>query len=386
MSINLTPDIGENFCYAPWTNIHISTIGQYKTCCAGTSTLGTLTGDINYSLLTEIKTALINNQPHSNCNICIKSEEHSPNNERNWYNIIANRKVIPINTINDQYLQNLDVRWNNTCNLSCVYCGADASSLWAQKTKQSVPQENKEQNVIDIVNRIRLNKSTIKNVALLGGEPLLQKENELLLDALDSNVHINIITNLSVPLEKNKIFNQLLNKDNVMWDVSFETVGNRFEYVRHGASWTLMIKNLRLLQEAIKDKPMHNINITGQFSVYNCLNLSEVLEYLLDNNLPIMKLNELIYPSVLSVFSLPNHLLIKASHETAKSIKYFEYFNLPTQIDFLNKQTKHLQETNNPTANVNALYKWHADQEQKFWPDSTLKFSELWPEFKQDTP
>ena len=33
--INLTPEIGSNFCYAPWTNVHINPQGTYKTCCGG---------------------------------------------------------------------------------------------------------------------------------------------------------------------------------------------------------------------------------------------------------------------------------------------------------------------------------------------------------------
>jgi hypothetical protein len=35
MAIKLSKQIGKNFCFAPWTNLHINTEGDFKVCCAG---------------------------------------------------------------------------------------------------------------------------------------------------------------------------------------------------------------------------------------------------------------------------------------------------------------------------------------------------------------
>jgi hypothetical protein len=42
-------------------------------------------------------------------------------------------------------------------------------------------------------------------------------------------------SNQTLNLTNNKIFDILKNKSNVIWNISFETIGRRFEYVRHGA-------------------------------------------------------------------------------------------------------------------------------------------------------
>ena len=72
MTLKLDNSIGKNFCYAPWTNIHIDTRGIYKTCCAGKAELGDLRvvpiqNIMNSSELVEIKSKILNNQEHPNC-------------------------------------------------------------------------------------------------------------------------------------------------------------------------------------------------------------------------------------------------------------------------------------------------------------------------------
>lgn len=383
MTIKLQPEIGSNFCYAPWTNIHINTTGTYKTCCAGTEEIGDLRiipiKDLLLNpKLSSIKHSLQNNLYHTNCAICTRQEQHSSVSERSWYNNIAEHKSIEINNLDSQNLQNLDIRWSNTCNLSCVYCDHEASSQWASLKQQPIERLNYSNTLPSILEFIDSNRTTIKNLALLGGEPLLQKENDALLDVIADHVNINIITNLSVPLENNRIFQKLLQKQNVMWDVSFETVEDKFEYVRHGSNWDLIKKNIKYLKDSTKNTN-HNIGITSQYSVYNAMNLSELHQYFADNDFPMMRWNELHYPSILSVASLPNVYLGKAIEELEGS-KQFHY--MPVQEKFLEDMANSLRNIKSNKENCNDLYKWHQDQESTYWPNSRLKFAELWPEFR----
>jgi organic radical activating enzyme len=385
MSILLDKSIGRNFCYAPWTNIHINPQGVYKSCCAGQTEMGDLRiipiqSVVSSAELQEIKQAILNNEKHSNCEICIRQEQNTSSSERSWYNDIAENQPITINNINDQHLQNLDIRWSTTCNLSCVYCDQYASSQWASLKKQPVPKIDYTDTMAGILKFIDANRRTLKNLALLGGEPLLQKENDQLLDVIDAGVYINVITNLSVPLENNRIFKKLLEKNRVMWDVSFETVEDRFNYVRHGSNWDLIIKNLQYLQDATKDKPDHLIGITSQYSVYNALNLVELHEYFKDNNIPIMRWNELNYPEILAVISLPKQYLDRAIIELEGSVKF--HMHEPQQR-FLLDMADALRTVQPTVNNCDGLYRWHAKQEQAYWPDSPLKFANLWPEYKE---
>ena len=384
MTVKLNTEIGSNFCYAPWTNIHINTTGRYKTCCAGTDEIGDLRiipikDLLSSTTLNGIKSSLHQNQTNQNCTVCARQEQHSSVSERTWYNNIAEHQSIDLDQLSAQQIQNLDIRWSNTCNLSCVYCDHEASSQWAALKKQPVERLDYTNTLPGLLEFIDGNRATIKILALLGGEPLLQKENDALLDVIANHVHINVITNLSVPLENNRIFHKLLAKDNVMWDISFETVEDRFEYVRHGSGWPLMLKNIQYLKQAIKDKHGHNIGITSQYSVYNAMNLSELHQYFADNDLPMMRWNELHYPDVLSVSSLPKHYLNKAIAELELS-KQYHY--MPVQERFLADMANSLQNINSSSQDCNKLYQWHSTQEQTYWPDTKLKFEDLWPEYR----
>jgi organic radical activating enzyme len=384
MSIKLSNEIGSNFCYAPWTNIHINTAGEYKTCCAGTNIVGDLRTVPIQNLLSDqklikIKRSIVDNNDHPNCQICYRQEQHSSVSERAWYVDIANNQPINIDNINDVKLQNLDIRWSNTCNLSCVYCDHEASSQWASLKRLPVERLNYDNTLPDIVKFIESNKATLKNLALLGGEPLLQKENDYLLDAIDENVNINVITNLSVPLKNNRIFQKLVSKKNVMWDISFETVEDQFEYVRHGSSWSLMLENLKLLTQAIKNEPGQRIGITSQYSVYNAMSLSRLHEYFADNDLPMMRWNELHYPNVLSVSSLPQQFIDRAIIELENSI---QYHYSPVQERFLQEMAVSLKNIKSTKINCDNLYAWHQTQEQTYWPNFKYKFAELWPEYR----
>jgi len=383
MTISLKADIGDNFCYAPWTNIHINTTGTYKTCCAGTEEIGDLRQIPIQDLLTnkkliQIKNSLYENHSHVNCNICSRQEKHSAVSERTWYNNIAENQIIVIDNLDNQSLQNLDIRWSNTCNLSCVYCDYEASSQWAILKNQPISRLDYSSTLPDILEFIQSHKSTIKNLALLGGEPLLQKENSDLLDVIDDNVHINVITNLSVPLDNNKIFKKLLDKKNVMWDISFETVEERFDYVRHGSSWNIMLKNIGYLTKEIKQKPGHNIGVTSQYCVYNALTLSTLHEFFLDNKLPNIRWNELHYPDILSVVNLPQHHINIAIKELECSLEY----NLqPVQQRFIKDMQRTLQSINSITEDCRDLNKWHQQREETYWPTANLKFKNLWKEY-----
>ena len=384
MTVKLDTEIGSNFCYAPWTNIHINTTGRYKTCCAGTDEIGDLRiipikDLLSSTTLNGIKSSLHQNHAHTNCTICARQEQHSSVSERTWYNNIAEYQAIKLDQITAQNIQNLDIRWSNTCNLSCVYCDHEASSQWAALKQQPVERLDYTNTLPGLLEFIDSNRDTIKNLALLGGEPLLQKENDALLDVIANHVHINVITNLSVPLENNRIFQKLLAKDNVMWDISFETVEDRFEYVRHGSSWSLMLKNIQYLKQATEDKPGHNIGITSQYSVYNAMNLSKLHQYFADNDLPMMRWNELHYPDVLSVSSLPKDYLNKAITELELS-KQYHY--MPVQERFLADMANSLQNINSSSQDCKKLYQWHSVQEQTYWPNTKLKFEDLWPEYQ----
>lgn len=78
------------------------------------------------------------------------------------------------------------------CNLRCSYCDTSYALRGIDGKKMTIEE---------ILNEV--GKYNCKNVTLTGGEPLLTKESELLINALlDNNYQVNIETNGSIDIDK----------------------------------------------------------------------------------------------------------------------------------------------------------------------------------------
>jgi pyruvate-formate lyase-activating enzyme len=113
----------------------------------------------------------------------------------------------------------LEVYFDNTCNLKCLYCGPHFSSLWDAENKRHGAFSKGELTISDKYkksNNIELNKQRLfdwlkKNVQhltvfnILGGEPLYQKEFEQCLNLFEQypapELKLQIFTNLNTTLE-----------------------------------------------------------------------------------------------------------------------------------------------------------------------------------------
>jgi organic radical activating enzyme len=81
--------------------------------------------------------------------------------------------------------------------------------LNSKETK--IGQDNKQK----ITNFFVKNGSNLKTVAMVGGEPLLIKENADLLDVIPTNVKIQVISNFSSDVTKSKVFEKLCKRQNM---------------------------------------------------------------------------------------------------------------------------------------------------------------------------
>ena len=255
-------------CVAPWTNIHVSTTGGVAPCCFGKDLDNVNNPDFEYAKhpkLIEIKKELLAGTTPSYCSDCP---------EFTWYDEF---RGTTIHNDTDFELKSVDVRWSNQCNLSCVYCTANESSTWDQlknNTTTTTTRKYKSQHG-KLLSLIKEN--NVHRVSLLGGEPLLIKENIALLDTIDDNASVTVFTNLTIDINKSKVYQLLLERNNVEWIVSMETVGERFEFVRRGGEWQTLVNNLTHLTSNLNTTS--TVNSMSQFSVYSATNMIELYEF-----------------------------------------------------------------------------------------------------------
>lgn len=264
----------EKYCSAVDAGLFVGVDGEVKLCCSGYGGLGNIRSQsiadiFKSSTFLRIQNRLDNNKPDPYCGICNHVESTAPgSSQRSAFN-----NQFPIT--NGRRLKLIDIRWSNVCNLTCRYCNIHDSSEWRKIHNLSVENVDKDyteslfQEVID-------NQNSIENVYLLGGEPLLQKHNSRLLSILKPNVKIDLLTNLAVKLDHNKIYKELQNFDMVLWNLSFDNIGDRFEYVRAGAEWSQFEYNLKKI---CNDFGAHRVTFHPVYTIWNATRLEEYYEY-----------------------------------------------------------------------------------------------------------
>jgi hypothetical protein len=180
----------------------------------------------------------------------------------------------------------LEVWFNNTCNMTCTYCSSEYSSKWADELKKYGPitienqlithkyesNSHYDRMVAELWNYLDCNNrsSVIRHFQILGGEPLLQKEFDQVIDFWaqhpNPSLTINVISNLMIPhdrfVQKMHQFQELVDKEAILklqLTASLDGWGPAQEYVRHGLDLELWEKNFRYLL----DKPWCQLSINS---------------------------------------------------------------------------------------------------------------------------
>jgi hypothetical protein len=115
-----------------------------------------------------------------------------------------------------------------------------------------------------------------------GGEPLIQDEfyDILGLTLSDRSAHrleLGVITNLNTPPARLRqlirLLPRLLDRHSLRFEVSFDAIGRRAEYIRYGLRWDRFDRNLRTLLSAIPDLDVQLAPTMSALNVSSALDL-----------------------------------------------------------------------------------------------------------------
>lgn len=366
------------YCAAPWRGLHVNPRGDVKTCCAGDpNMLGNLNEQsieqiLHGPVIQEIRQSIREGRPHAYCYNCVQAERYG-RSERDWHNSVSSE--FDCTTANDNEYQPvlIDVRWNTTCNLSCNYCAPACSSKWAALKK--IPFKSGARPYYEqVCDYLEQHQSAIREVALVGGEPLLLPENERLLDVIPDNCVVTLITNMSVDLDNNKIFAKLAKRARVGWSMSFDNIAARFEYVRHGGSWPLLLKNIAGIKQLFSQGQWGGIHAV--YNIYNATRLTEFTQFAREQGLTI-HWQSLYQPECLDPQRLGDQTLALAQKEISKLLD--TDLCEDSEREFFTTVQKNLKTTQNLTAE----FQQHiCDIEQQYHTDQQGQFVKLWPELE----
>lgn len=214
--------------------------------------------------------------PESGCNYCQQIEAAGGQSDRitnlNFPGMHAPIELDTDPTAVSVTPRILEVYFNNTCNLKCVYCGPFFSSLWAAEnykfgrfddinkivTEDFVKSKNIKQNVQKVLDWLVNNGQHLTQFNILGGEPLFQDEFDRCLDLFDQHpapdLEVQIFSNLNVSHQR--VQHVLARIDRLISEkkirgfsvtASLDCWGSSQEYARFPLDLALWEKNFQLL-------------------------------------------------------------------------------------------------------------------------------------------
>ena len=372
------------YCAAPWRGLHINPRGDVKTCCAGNpNMLGNLNSQsieqvLNSGLMTEIRGSLAKGQAHEYCSNCVQAERFGSESERAWHNRV--NPNFDYASAGDQYHYPVivDVRWNTTCNLSCNYCGEACSSRWAGI--KNIPFKSGTRPYYEhVCDFIQQHHAHIHEVALVGGEPLLLPENELLLDVIPDTVIVTLITNLNVDLQNNRIFRRLAERKQVGWSMSFDNIDKRFEYVRHGGSWAVLQENFKIIQALMTQGQWGGVHAV--YNMYNATRLCEFRQFVQDAGATVLWQN-LFQPQYLDPFLHGPKVAELALNEIQQF--YNTGMATPAERQFFDQALSKYSSITVAQQDIAQQFKQHIHlNETEYHVDKAGEFKQLWPELAE---
>ena len=351
--------MSKTFCIYPWVHIHVNTDGGVYPCCVGWSPdrrteLGkvsesSLEDMFNGEYMRQLRLDMLEGKRRDDaCTNCYAREDAGFTSARQGANRDFEQvvEILKESTAPDGYVDpkiiSWDVRYSNLCNLKCRSCGSMFSTSWAE-------EEGLENGKIyaiqeDSPDPMESQYDNVEKIYFAGGEPLIMPEHfQLLLRLIEKGraPHVVLIYNTNCTILDYKGNNLLDLWKNFKWvniGASIDAIGPRIEYIRKGARWSTIEKNLHKMIE-YKDKQKNlGFYYSPTVSIFNVDHLPDMHRYFIDNGLAdnqtLFLFNILLNPTYYSCKVLPNEYKTKTINKIQNHIEWCVANNiLPEVID-----------------------------------------------------
>ena len=279
----------KSICTLPWQGFELEPNGNVKNCVISNNKIGNINEThiediINGKANTDLKAEMLQDKKPHNCSGCYLQEKHTKDlssiSSRLYYlkELGTKTDLNFYDNIKNFTLKHVDLRWTNSCNQACVYCGPNFSSKWAKELGQTAKYKSKKEARQEVKEYVFEHIEQLENVYLAGGEPMLMKENFEFLTLLkekNPNCHIRVNTNLSTTATG--IFELLCSFKNVHWTVSVESIQEEYNYIRHHGNWNDFVKNLDVI-----NKLDHKISFNMLHFILNYNSIHKCIDFLKD--------------------------------------------------------------------------------------------------------
>lgn len=307
-----------NFCAMPYVHMAIEANGSIRPCCMGkpldTNIAGrTVEEAFNDPIRQEFVDSFDRNEQHPNCNACWKDSAKGKFNTRIKFSsndeIIEYTESIMEGAERKRELQWLEIKPGNRCNLKCRICGVHNSSQWTKdyySVAQYLNTENDGHTPVSFKEseEFKYTESCkwiddpefwtdvqgleqLNMIHFMGGEPFMVLEHFQMLEEMVRNPNIDTSKTVLRYNTNGTYFPTAEQQDilrnffRVVFLVSVDDTGKKFEYQRKGASWEEVKSNLikfKELQEwnRVKQAWQFSSIIDPTVSMFNIWNVGDI--------------------------------------------------------------------------------------------------------------
>lgn len=302
-------------CPAPFTKISITSNNKdllYSCCC---------NLDLSkFKNFEQLQTLIRDGKQAPECNLCYSEESRGVPSER--MNLILNSSDEKFAELCDNFNfreRELFVKFSNLCTLACRSCAPTDSSTYAKITNSSSHELS-----LDITDDLEnwnkltdlltaIHQSELPILHAIGGETLVQpgfyKTIKWLIDnGYSEKFELRLTTSLAVNLT-DKILDAFKSFRIVCLNLSIDSVGDNYHYIRWPAKFEKIEQNLKII--ANFDHPRKIVIIQPLLSINNIFYLDKFIDYFfhwidgVNFEVPIRPIY-LHNPAMLDVTNLPN--------------------------------------------------------------------------------
>ena len=298
--------ISDKFCAAKWNEFSINLQQLTTRVCHLSETITFNIDDYKNNhlyffdnpKLDKIRNEMLNNREPSACDYCWKIEKGGQFKSERYYKTISNNNFLEIPRIEKAILEKevylpsyLEIAFNNTCNLRCLYCdGVFSSSLNQLISNHKIRNLRGERDASQLyylhsgddykeIKNIFFTKtlpaivSNLKVLRLTGGEITIQQEFEEIINLTkNKNINLGINTNLSSSDVKFEKFKNKLIEINDQFSridiyVSVDTFGKRAEWIRDRLNYQKLQERIITLLSEVSNLRLNIMCTLNVFSI-----------------------------------------------------------------------------------------------------------------------
>jgi MoaA/NifB/PqqE/SkfB family radical SAM enzyme len=288
------------FCHAPWTNIDISPQGKISPCCKFRHEYhdaplrydtASLDDYLTSATLIKIKQDFQNGIWPQGCERCRIEEENGIESKRQldyqrWKPLYDNHQPDT-----DGFIT-ASIAFGNTCNLKCITCGPESSSLWHKEYREiyGIDVQSNHFYKTDFLDQLLSRMPNLRHLDIPGGEPFISgvpQQKRLLRTWVDQgqakHISLHYTTNATMFPDQDW-WSLWAHFANVDLQISIDGIADRFEYIRYPARWLEVQKNVDRYLERWQGNTQ--ISVSHTVSVFNTYYLDEFFSWCAQKGLP----------------------------------------------------------------------------------------------------